>query len=360
MSLLFSLARPVLMGLDPELAHGATIKALRFLPPLQAAPDDPRLGVEAFGLHFANPIGMAAGFDKHGEVPDQLLQMGFGFTEVGTITPRPQPGNNKPRLFRLPEDQGVINRFGFNSQGHQAVHERLSARAHRAGVVGINVGANKDASDRTADYVAGVRAFADLATYFTINISSPNTPGLRDLQHAAALDDLLARVLDARDELSLQFGRKPVLLKIAPDLSPEDLDDLVTVVRQRKIDGMIISNTTISRPAHLRSVHRDEMGGLSGRPLFHLSTQTLAQVYQRIDRQFPLIGAGGIEDGASARAKMEAGASLLQIYSALVFLGPQLVQDIKQDLVQTLNKTGATSLTTLIGTKSEDWAAGRM
>lgn len=360
MSLLFDLARPVLMGIDPELAHGATIKALQFLPQARPDPDDPRLGLEAFGLRFPNPIGMAAGFDKHGEVPDPLLQMGFGFTEVGTITPRPQPGNPKPRLFRLSEDLGVINRFGFNSQGHSAVHARLSARPHQNGVVGINVGANKDAADRTADYVEGIRAFADLASYFTINISSPNTPGLRDLQQAAALDDLLVRVLACRDEMSPRFGRKPVLLKIAPDLSLEDLDDIVKVVRQRKIDGMIISNTTITRPDHLRSADRQEAGGLSGRPLFKLATRTLAQVYQRIDRQFPLIGAGGIEDAASALAKIEAGASLLQIYSAMVFLGPQLIQDIKKGLLHSLDQTGASSLESFIGTRAEDWATGRI
>ena len=360
MSLLFDLARPLLMGLEPELAHGATIKALHFLPQPKSAPDDPRLKVEAFGLSFPNPIGMAAGFDKHGEVPDALLHIGFGFTEVGTITPRPQPGNTKPRLFRLSEDMGVINRFGFNSQGHEAVHARLAARSTKQGLVGINVGANKDATDRTADYVAGIRAFADLASYFTINISSPNTPGLRDLQQAAALDDLLARVLECRDEMSARYGRKPVLLKIAPDLTLEDLDDIVRVVRQRTIDGMIISNTTITRPAHLRSAHRQETGGLSGRPLFKLATQTLAQVYQRIDKQFPLIGAGGIEDVSSAFAKIEAGASLLQIYSALVFLGPQLVQDIKRGLVDSLDQTGAQSLSAFVGRRADDWAAGRI
>ena len=245
-----ALARPVLFALEPERAHRATIAALKLLPLLPCAKSDPRLAVTAFGLDFPNPLGMAAGFDKGGEVADQLLRLGFGHVEVGTITPRPQPGNPAPRLFRLVDDKAVINRLGFNSEGHAAVHRRL-ARRRGGGIVGVNIGANKASADRVADYVAGIAAFADVASYFTVNISSPNTPGLRDLQQAAALDDLIARVLDARDRCAERHGRKPVLLKIAPDLGLADLDDIVRVCRARRIDGMIVSNTTVTRPPGL-------------------------------------------------------------------------------------------------------------
>jgi dihydroorotate dehydrogenase len=265
MSLLSAIAKPLLLSLDPETAHGATIAALRNLPVLAAGPDDPRLAVEAFGLTFPNPIGMAAGFDKGAEVPDTLLRLGFGFTEIGTVTPKAQPGNPKPRSFRLSQDEAIINRFGFNSEGHAAVRRRLVGRAGKAGVVGVNIGANKDAADRAADYVAGIEAFADVASYFTVNISSPNTPGLRDLQQTAALDDLLARVLEARDATTYRTTRKPVLLKIAPDLAMSDLDDVVAVARKRGVDGMIVSNTTISRPETLKDkAAAQETGGLSG------------------------------------------------------------------------------------------------
>ena len=242
---LFQLARPFLHALDPESAHNATLLALQcaWLP--QPPRDDPRLGVRAFGLDFPNPIGLAAGFDKDGVAPDNLLALGFGFVEIGTVTPRPQSGNPRPRLFRLDRDRGVINRLGFNSAGHARTHANLSRR-RTGGIVGVNLGANKDSADRIADYVSGIEAFADVASYFTINVSSPNTPGLRDLQQAAALDELLSRVLEARDRAP---HRRPLLLKIAPDLSLGELDDIVRVARARKIDGMIVSNTTISRPA---------------------------------------------------------------------------------------------------------------
>ncbi len=360
MKALFGLARPVLMALDPETAHGATIKALRLLPPGPAPADDPALAVEAFGLRFPNPVGMAAGFDKNGETPDALLRLGFGFTEVGTITPRPQPGNPKPRLFRLPEDMGVINRFGFNSEGHAAVHARLKARGARGGIVGVNVGANKESTDRTADYVSGVTAFADVATYFTMNISSPNTPGLRDLQQAAALDDLLARAIDARDAAAARFGRKPLLLKVAPDLTEGDLDDIVRVSRDRKIDGMIVANTTIERPASLRSRYAQEAGGLSGKPLFGLATKTLAQVWRRVEGQFPIVGAGGVDSAETAFAKIEAGASLIQLYSSMVFAGPGLVGDIKRGLPGLLKKGRYARLADAVGVAANDWASGKV
>ncbi len=229
MRFLGALSRPFLFAMDPEDAHAATIKALRLTPLPAAAPADERLASNVFGLRFPNPVGMAAGFDKGADVPGALLRLGFGFVEIGTVTPAPQPGNPRPRLFRLVEDEAVVNRFGFNSEGHEVVHDRLRKRAGPKGIIGVNVGANKDAFDRAADYVSGIAAFADVASYFTVNISSPNTPGLRDLQQRAALDDLLARVLDARDRSHERYGRKPVLLKIAPDLDEAELDDIVAL-----------------------------------------------------------------------------------------------------------------------------------
>jgi dihydroorotate dehydrogenase len=326
---LFQLARPFLHALDPESAHNATLLALQcaWLP--QPPRDDPRLGVRAFGLDFANPIGLAAGFDKDGVAPDNLLALGFGFVEIGTVTPRPQSGNPRPRLFRLDRDLGVINRLGFNSAGHARTHANLSRR-RTGGIVGVNLGANKDSADRIADYVSGIEAFADVASYFTINVSSPNTPGLRDLQQAAVLDELLSGVLDARDRSP---HRRPLLLKIAPDLSLGELDDIVRVARARDIDGMIVSNTTISRPASLASSPAKESGGLSGRPLFDLSTRMLTETFQRVEGQFPLIGVGGIDGPEAALAKLDAGATLVQLYSALVFDGPELIARIKRGLL---------------------------
>ncbi|HZY13802.1 MAG TPA: quinone-dependent dihydroorotate dehydrogenase [Beijerinckiaceae bacterium] len=327
---LFSLARPFLHALDPESAHHATLAALQFawLPP--CAPDYKRLAVRAFGLDFPNPIGLAAGFDKDGVAPDNMLALGFGFVEIGTITPRPQPGNPRPRLFRLDRDRGVINRLGFNSAGHAKAHANLARRRGRGGIVGVNLGTNKDSSDRIADYVVGIEAFAEVASYFTINVSSPNTPGLRDLQQAAALNELLTRVMEARDRAAL---RRPLLLKIAPDLSLEELDAIVRVARDRKIDGMIVSNTTISRPS-LASSYANESGGLSGRPLFDLSTRMLAETHRRVEGQFPLIGVGGIDGPETALAKLDAGATLVQLYSALVFDGPELIARIKRGLLE--------------------------
>lgn len=324
-----ALARPFLHALDPETAHRATILGLRsaILPAARA--DDPRLAVEAFGLRFPNPVGIAAGFDKNAEAVDPLFSLGFGFVEIGTVTPRPQPGNPRPRLFRLPQAKGVINRFGFNSEGHAAVHARLARRSARGGIVGVNLGANKDRADRAADYAAGVEAFADVASYFTINVSSPNTPGLRDLQEAQALDDLLARVIAARDA---QATRRPLLLKIAPDVSLDQLDDIVRVAFSRGIDGMIVSNTTVSRPDVVTDRQRAETGGLSGKPLFDLSTHILRETAKRVEGRIPLVGVGGIDSPATAREKLAAGATLVQLYSALVFEGIGLVGRIKRDL----------------------------
>ena len=325
-----ALARPFLHALDPETAHRATILGLRsaILPAARA--DDPRLAVEAFGLRFPNPVGIAAGFDKNAEAVDPLFSLGFGFVEIGTVTPRPQPGNPRPRLFRLPQAKGVINRFGFNSEGHAAVHARLARRSARGGIVGVNLGANKDRADRAADYAAGVEAFADVASYFTINVSSPNTPGLRDLQEAQALDDLLARVIAARDA---QATRRPLLLKIAPDVALDQLDDIVRVAFSRGIDGMIVSNTTVSRPDVVTDRQRAETGGLSGKPLFDLSTHILRETAKRVEGRIPLVGVGGIDSPATAREKLAAGATLVQLYSALVFEGIGLVGRIKRGLI---------------------------
>ncbi len=248
------LVRPLLYTLDPETAHGLAVKLLKIAPLPPAPPDDPRLAVRVFGLNFPNPVGIAPGFDKHAEVPDALLRLGFGFVEIGTVTPLPQPGNPRPRLFRLDADQAVINRLGFNSEGADAVLKRLAARAGAGGIVGINIGANKDAPDRSADYVRLIERFAPVASYVTVNISSPNTPGLRTMQQAKMLDDLLARVIDARERVARSAGPTPVLLKIAPDLSLPDLDDVVGVARSRRVDGMIVGNTTVGRPASLREL----------------------------------------------------------------------------------------------------------
>jgi len=328
----FALASPFLRLMSPESAHDFTLKALSTLPFPAAAPDDPALAVEAFGLRFPNPVGIAAGFDKNAVAVDGLFRLGFGFVEVGSLTPRPQDGNPQPRLFRLPKDRGVINRFGFNNEGHDPALARLAKRKG-AGIVGVNVGANKDSADKAADYAAGIRAFAGVASYFTLNVSSPNTPGLRDLQQKTALDDLVARAQAARDEASRTHPRRPLLLKISPDVSLSELDDIVAVALARGLDGMIVSNTTVSRPADLRERGLAlETGGLSGAPLFNLSTRVLAETAKRVEKRFPLIGVGGIASAGDARSKLAAGATLVQLYSALVYRGPGLVRAIKHGL----------------------------
>ncbi len=341
---------PLLRRFDPEDAHRLAIRALRLLPPGKPRPSDPRLATRAFGLNFPNPVGLAAGFDKNAEVPDALLRLGFGFVEIGSVTPKPQDGNPRPRLFRLGQDSGVINRMGFNNEGAEAVLRRLAARASHGGIVGVNVGANKDSPDRTADYVRLIELFAPVASYFTVNISSPNTPGLRNLQQAAALDDLLARVVDARERVRKNAGDSPLLLKIAPDLTLQELDDVVHIARSRRVDGMIVANTTLSRPMSLRDQAKaKEQGGLSGRPLMRLSTRMVAETYVRAEGAFPLIGVGGIDSGGAALMKIRAGATLIQLYSALVFKGVGLIEDIKTDLVSTLRRTGRDSLAEIVG-----------
>jgi dihydroorotate dehydrogenase len=352
---------PLLRWFDPEDAHRLAIQGLRLLPPVRSRPDDPKLAVRAFGLNFPNPIGMAAGFDKNAEVPDAVLRLGFGFVEIGTVTPRPQSGNPRPRLFRLERDEAIVNRLGFNNDGAERVLRRLAARAQLGGIIGVNLGANKDSADRVADYVRLIQTFAPVASYFTINVSSPNTPGLRNLQQAAALDDLLAKVIDARERVRKNAGDTPVLLKIAPDLSLNDLDDVVHVARSRGVDGMIVANTTLARFPTLREQARaKEQGGLSGRPLFRLSTRMVAETYVRAEGAFPLIGAGGIDSGGAALTKIRAGASLIQLYSSLVYKGLGLVESIKADLASTLLRTGRDSLSEIVGADAatitaEDW-----
>jgi dihydroorotate dehydrogenase len=356
-----ALSLPLLRWFDPEDAHRLALQGLKLLPPARPRPDDSKLAVRAFGLNFPNPIGMAAGFDKNGEVADAVLRLGFGFVEVGTVTPKPQAGNPRPRIFRLERDEAIVNRLGFNNDGADTVLRRLAARAHLSGVVGVNVGANKDSPDRAADYVSLIETFAPVASYFTVNVSSPNTPGLRSLQQASALDELLARVVDARERVRKNAGDSPILLKIAPDLSLAELDDVVHIARSRRVDGMIVTNTTLGRPSTLREQGRaKESGGLSGRPLFRLSTRMVAETFVRAEGAFPLVGVGGIDSGGGALTKIRAGASLIQLYSALVYKGVGLVEEIKNDLASTLLRTGRDSLSEIVGADAatltaEDW-----
>lgn len=348
------LLRAVLHGMDPERAHDLTLAALEAAPLLPAVEDDARLSVHAFGLNFPNPVGLAAGFDKDARVPDAMLRLGFGFTEVGSITPLPQSGNPKPRVFRLSDDTGVVNRLGFNNGGHVAAVNRLVKRADRPGIVGINIGANKDSVDRADDYAKGARLFAPLADYLTVNISSPNTPGLRDLQAKSALDDLLTRTIAARDGSCAQT---PVLLKIAPDLALGDLDDAVEIALKRGVEGLIVSNTTITRPQNVRSASKSETGGLSGAPLFRRATWMLAETAKRVDGKVPLIGVGGITSRETALAKIRAGASLIQLYTGLTFYGPELVADIKNGLLDALMRERLDSLGPLVGRDRDAVAA---
>jgi dihydroorotate dehydrogenase len=352
------LSRPLMRVLDPEDAHTLAIKALRYMPLARPAPDAPELSVRACGLNFPNPIGLAAGFDKNAQAPDALLRLGFGFVEVGTVTPRAQAGNPRPRLFRLEADEGVINRLGFNNEGGAAALARLAARAGRGGIVGVNIGANRDSPDRAEDYVRLIETFAAVANYFTVNVSSPNTPGLRDLQQASALDDLLARVIDARERVQPRAGPTPVLLKIAPDLTLSNLDDVVGIARKHRVDGMIVGNTTISRPGSLRErAKAREAGGLSGRPLFRLSTRMLAETFVRTESAFPLVGVGGIDSSATAIAKIKAGATLLQLYTGFVYRGIGLVSQIKADLVAALRRGHRDSLASMVGSDAADMTA---
>jgi dihydroorotate dehydrogenase len=346
-SLVQGIGLALLRQLDAETAHQLGIKALQAgLGPRQHAPDDPILATELCGLKLPNPVGLAAGFDKHAEVPGALLGAGFGFVECGTVTPLPQPGNPRPRMFRLTEDRAVINRYGFNSVGLEAFAANLGRRAS-SGVVGANIGANKEASDRTQDYVTGLKRLWPLADYFTVNVSSPNTPGLRNLQARAALDELLGRVAEARLGLG---GGKPIFLKVAPDLADPEIDDICAAVAAHGIEAIIVGNTTLTRPETLRSPLKAETGGLSGAPLLQLSNEVLKRFFERT-RGGPirLIGAGGIGSGADAYAKIRAGASAVQLYSLLALSGPGLIQDIKRDLAARLKADGFKSVAEAVG-----------
>ncbi len=349
---LFPIARTFIHAMDPEAAHNATIKALKagFTGCIGTVKDDPSLATSVFGLAFPNPVGLAAGFDKNADVVAGAQKMGFGFTEAGTVTPKPQAGNPKPRLFRLSADRAVINRFGFNNEGLDYFEARLKALPANRGLVGANVGANKDADDRTADYVTGINRLYGLSDYFTVNISSPNTPGLRALQSKEALEDLVGRVLEARTEKIAQgHARIPILVKIAPDLQSDDIDDIAAVARETDIDGLIVSNTTITRPDSLMSPSRGEAGGLSGTPLMKPSTDVLSAVYKATEGKVPLIGVGGIASGEDAYAKIRAGASLVQLYSMLVYEGPALVTRVKRGLTAALKRDGFTSVADAVG-----------
>jgi len=338
---LFALVRPLVFALDPERAHRLTVRALKLLPTHAPQRTDPALSVSLAGLEFPSPVGLAAGFDKDAEVPDAMLSLGFGFVEVGTVTPLPQPGNPKPRLFRLSEDRAVINRMGFNNQGQAAALARLGRRRRR-GIVGINVGANKDATDRVADYASGVRLMAPVADYLTINISSPNTPGLRALQSGDALGELLDAVAQARAP-----GGPPVFLKVAPDLEPAEIDAVVKTAMGR-IDALIIGNTTLSRPK-LHSPDAAEAGGLSGAPLAALALQRLRDFRSASGGSLPLVAAGGIESAEQAWERIKAGASLVQLYSALVYHGPGLARTITRALPALMARDGISTIADAIG-----------
>ena len=353
----FPLVRPLLHRLDAERAHDLTLRALTLMPPARNPKDDPRLAVELLGRRFPNPVGLAAGFDKGARVPDALLGLGFGFVEVGGVVPRPQPGNPQPRVFRLSVDRAVINRYGLNSEGLAVVAARLRARAGRPGIVGVNIGANKDSTDRLADYAACTAALAPLVDFVTVNVSSPNTPGLRDLQGEAFLDELLARTVAARDAAGAPAA---ILLKIAPDMRLDALDGVCATARRRGIQALVVSNTTVARPESLveRRLAR-ETGGLSGRPLFGPATRMLAQARLRLGDALPLIGVGGVDSPEAAWTKILAGASLVQLYSALVYDGPGLVGRIKAGLLERMERAGVTSLEPLVGREAADlaWAA---
>lgn len=340
----FGLARFLLFRMDPEDAHGLTIRLLQRLPAASAVPADPILAQSLMGLDFPGPVGLAPGFDKNAQIFSRMGRFGFGFAEVGTLTPLPQAGNPRPRLFRLVADGAVINRMGFNNDGLEAALARIGGQSRRTIVLGINVGANKDSADRVADYVTGIRRAAPLADYLTVNISSPNTPGLRALQDRGALDALLEAVMEARGS-----DGPPVWLKVAPDLSPEDVADIADIVLARHIDALVVSNTTIARPATLRSAQAGEAGGLSGAPLRDMAQARLMDFRRATGGAIPLIGVGGISNADDAYMRIRAGASLVQIYSAMVYHGPYLARAINHGVAQRLRRDGFASITEATG-----------
>ena len=343
--MIYSLLRSALFRIEAERAHGLALAALKLAPRRQPAPAASALAITVAGLTFANPIGMAAGFDKDGEAPDALLGLGFGFVEVGSITPLPQAGNPRPRLFRLVEDRAVINRLGFNNRGAAEAVERLRVRAGRPGVVGVNIGANKDTADRVADYALMTRLMAPLASYLAVNVSSPNTPGLRALQDEAALTGLLDAVLEARGE-----SGPPVFLKVAPDLEPADIAAIARIALDRRLGALIVSNTTISRPP-LRSPQAGEAGGLSGAPLRDLALARLRDFRKATGGALPLVGVGGIATAEDAWQRIRAGASLVQLYSAMVYEGPGIARRIVRGLAQLMQRDGFRSIAEAVGSE---------
>jgi dihydroorotate dehydrogenase len=354
---IFDLSRPLLFALPPEEAHELTLKSLESgLFPHDTSLADPRLAVTVAGLAFPNPVGIAAGFDKDARVPDASLQLGCGFAEIGTVTPLPQSGNPKPRVFRLPQEKAVINRLGFNNAGHAAAYARLSKRT-AGGIVGVNVGANKESSDRVGDYVTGIETFNDVASYFMVNISSPNTTGLRKLQDPASLDGLLTQVMAARARLMADGKpKRPVFVKIAPDIAEDEILPICERLMAHRVDAIAVANTTLSRTGVQGPTSR-EGGGLSGAPLFHRATVMLARVYQATGGAVPLIGIGGIDSGETALTKIQAGASLIQLYTGLIYEGPTLIAAIKAHLADAVGRAGAESIGALTGRTAADWAA---
>jgi dihydroorotate dehydrogenase len=346
--LMYSLLQPLLFQLAPETAHKLTISALKYLPLPKLPQAWLRLRTSVLGLDFPTPIGVAAGFDKNAEVPDAMIALGFGFAEVGTVTPRPQSGNDRPRVFRLPADRAIINRLGFNNAGLEAARDNLKYRRERGGIVGANVGANKESVDRIADYEHGIRRVLGLCDYITINISSPNTVGLRALQSRSSFDELVLRCVAARGN-----DTTPMLVKIAPDITDEDIADIADVARTRGVDGLIVSNTTIDRPPTLRSVEARESGGLSGKPLLAPSTRILAKVARHTQGKIPLIGVGGIASGVDAYEKIRHGASLVQLYTALIYEGPMLGRRIARDLDALLARDGFANVSDAVGVDIE-------
>ena len=351
----FTLAQILLSRLDPETAHDLTIRALRHgLGPARAAPADPMLAIRLWDRDFPNPLGLAAGFDKNAAVIGPMLDLGFGFVEVGSITPAPQPGNPKPRVFRLPEDAAVINRLGFTSEGLAVVAQRIGrwraeARAGASkGLLGVNLGKNRDSEDAAADYAEGARVLGPLADYLAVNVSSPNTPGLRALQGRDELIQIIERVHAAIEAIP-PAARPPLVVKIAPDLSAAEMESIAAVAMDWDLAGLIVSNTTIARPAGLAGRHRDQAGGLSGRPLFAPSTVVLARIYRLTEGRVPLIGVGGVASAADAYAKIRAGASLVQLYTALIYRGPGLVAEIETGLAALLRRDGFSSLSQAVG-----------
>ncbi|MER9656856.1 quinone-dependent dihydroorotate dehydrogenase [Mesorhizobium sp. M0152] len=354
MSVLDRIGQKLLFTFDPETAHGLSIAALRCGLPVGARTvRDTRLKVSLCGLDFPNPLGMAAGYDKNAEVPDALLGLGFGFAEVGTVTPLPQAGNPKPRIFRLTADEAVINRLGFNNEGHAAAERRLAAR-RGPGIVGVNIGANKDSDDRVGDYERGVIRFAPHATYLTVNISSPNTPGLRTMQAREHLGELLSRVMAARAAATAQ---PPIFLKIAPDLVEAELEDIATEVIEKRIDGVIVSNTTISRPALRSGEAVRETGGLSGRPLFERSTIVLARMRKLLGPEMAIIGVGGVDSTDAALEKIRAGADLVQLYTSMIYAGPALPGRIVSGMARFAERENLKSIRELRDSRLDSWAS---